>query len=139
MKRSSSKSDSSEKENYNSSRDPRRHQQTHTKPLATCILVIPLHVKPLVFVLLSTLPTQPCCVSFLNLSLFYFPNSFGVALCTCPALTTAATLILLLGSTFALPVKVDIYSLRSIHLSSLPCNPEACVPQLILSYSKFRS
>lgn len=34
---------------------------------------------------------------------------------------------------------MDIYSIRSVYLSSLPCNPEACVSQLILSYSKFSS
>lgn len=49
VKRNSSKSGSSKRENYNGSRGPRRYQQTHTKPLATCILVVPLHVKPLIF------------------------------------------------------------------------------------------
>lgn len=34
---------------------------------------------------------------------------------------------------------MDIYSIRSIYVSSLPHNPEACVPQLILPYSKFSS
>lgn len=34
---------------------------------------------------------------------------------------------------------MDIYSIGSVYLSSLPCNPEACVSQLILSYSKFSS
>lgn len=72
VKRNSSKSGSTKRENYNGSRGPRRYQQTHTKPLATCILVVPLHVKPLIFILLSMFHTQFCCTSFLNLPLFHF-------------------------------------------------------------------
>lgn len=48
------------------------------------------------------------------------------------------TLILLLLCLSCLFKWISI-SIRSVYLSSLPCNPEACVSQLILSYSKFSS
>lgn len=44
-----------------------------------------------------------------------------------------------LAALFVLPVEAAICSIRSVYLSSLPCNPEAGVSQLILSYSKFSS
>lgn len=51
------------------------------------------------------------------------------------AVATLIPLLLCLSCLF----KWISVSIRSVYLSSLPCNPEPCVSQLILSYSTFSS
>lgn len=66
------------------------------------------------------------------------PKLLWCCLYTWPTLVAVATLILLLLCLSRLFKWISV-SIRSVYLSSLPCNPEACVSQLILSYSKFSS